>query len=227
MNVGKNTVTISVTAQNGSVKNYTISVNHEADPNYMKSSDASLSSINLSSGTLSPIFSSTRNNYVVYVPFETTAFEISGTATDSKAQSVTTASSNLEIGQNVLKIVSTAEDGSTKEYTVTVMRMAEYIDIIDENIAVPTTSTDNTNITDDITASDNNKLLEFALWQIILMLILAILMGAGICFITIRQISKKRIKKDPNENKIESNNTDVVDVENDESNGDNIDSNDE
>lgn len=68
LNVGANTITINVTAQNGAVKTYTITANRKQDPDYKESNNANLSGITVSEGKLSPEFSPEVTDYVIYVP---------------------------------------------------------------------------------------------------------------------------------------------------------------
>lgn len=127
LGVGSNTVTVSVEAEDGTTKYYTIEVTREQDPNYVPASDANLEKLKVSSGKLSPAFSPDVTNYVVYVPFETEEFTVEGTAHDSKAVGVTDKTAKLVDGDNELTVVCTAEDGTTtKSYTVHVYRMPAY-----------------------------------------------------------------------------------------------------
>ncbi len=127
--VGANTVSVKVTAENGATKTYTIKVKRQQDPNYVASNNASLISIAPSSGQLSPTFNSLITDYVVYLPYEHNgkAFSASGTALDTKALGVTKGEvANLAVGENVLNVVCTAEDGTEKAYKITVVVMPEY-----------------------------------------------------------------------------------------------------
>ena len=90
LSVGSNTVTVTVEAENGNTKRYYIYVTREQDPNYVPSSDATLSSLSPSTGTLSPAFAADVTDYVLYVPYETSALSINGSANDSKARGVST-----------------------------------------------------------------------------------------------------------------------------------------
>ena len=83
-------MTVTVTAENGNTKRYYIYVTRQQDPNYVPSTDAALSSMTPSAGTLSPVFHTDVTEYVLYVPYETTALTISGSARDSKALGVST-----------------------------------------------------------------------------------------------------------------------------------------
>lgn len=126
LSVGQNTVTIVVTAPNGATKTYTISVTRAQDPNYVPSSNANLKTINLSAGILSPAFDPAVTEYAVYLPYELSSITIGGEAEDERASDVAGVEQQLELGENRLKITVTAENGSTKDYYVTVFRMPQY-----------------------------------------------------------------------------------------------------
>lgn len=133
LSVGKNTVKITVTAETGDKKEYTLTVTRQQDPNYVPSSNANLSEITLSTGVISPHISDEMSKYIVYVPFETQTISISGVAQDSKATGVTSVTDGeLTVGENIFELVCTAEDGTEKIYTVTVMRMEEYTGVSSE-----------------------------------------------------------------------------------------------
>ena len=128
LKVGKNTVTVTVKAENGTSKAYKINVTRKQDPNYVASNDASLSSIVVSSGQISPAFTKDIKDYVVYLPNEAmgSTYTVGGTMSDAKAAGVTESSVVLVEGANELKVVGTAEDGTTNEYKVTVVVMPKY-----------------------------------------------------------------------------------------------------
>ena len=126
--VGVNTVTLKVTAANGTTKSYVIEVTREQDPNYKASTDAALSALGIEGATLSPAFSSTVHDYVAYMPFETKTVKVNASANDSKSSGITgTGDITLDKeGDNPISVVCTAEDKTTKlEYTVHVVRMPE------------------------------------------------------------------------------------------------------
>lgn len=128
LDVGKNTVTVTVKAENGTTKSYKISVTRKQDPNYVASNNAALSGLTVSAGQVSPAFSEGNKDYVVYLPNEAvgTTYIASGTMSDAKAIGVTEGSVVLVEGNNEVKVVGTAEDGSTSEYKVTVVVMPKY-----------------------------------------------------------------------------------------------------
>lgn len=129
LNVGGNTITITVIAENGATKVYTISVTRKQDPNYKKSNNADLSGISVSMGMLSPEFSASIGEYVVYLPYECVgkSFEATGTMADSKAQGVNGGKVDALVeGINKVTLVGVAEDGTEKTYTITVVVMPKY-----------------------------------------------------------------------------------------------------
>ena len=126
LSVGVNTVVLTVTAANGASRRYTISVTRQPDPNVTLSSDASLSELTPSTGQLSPAFSPEITEYAVYVPYETSKISLSATAKDSKALGVTQPDASLKEGDNLLTVTCTAEDGTTRDYTVHVVRMPAF-----------------------------------------------------------------------------------------------------
>lgn len=138
LSVGANTVTLTVTAEDGTTKRYYIYVTREQDPEYVPSSDATLSSLRVSVGTLSPAFDPEITEYVVYLANETKRLELSGTARDSKAQSVRqVGSSNLSSsGETLLLMRCVAEDNTVRDYRIHVIRMPEYTGVLPE-ITVP------------------------------------------------------------------------------------------
>ncbi|MDR1172735.1 MAG: cadherin-like beta sandwich domain-containing protein [Bacteroidales bacterium] len=85
------------------------------------SNDATLKSLSVSAGTLS--FDAHTITYTVNVANSVTAIDVIGTANHANA----TVNGNvigkaLEIGDNVVEITVTAEDGTIKTYTVTIIR---------------------------------------------------------------------------------------------------------
>lgn len=91
-----------------------------------KSSNASLGSIVISAGTLSPEFSAATKDYTATVDYSCSSLAVTANPADSKA-SVTSVTGNdsLEVGENTVSVVVTAEDGSTSTYNIVVTRRAE------------------------------------------------------------------------------------------------------
>lgn len=91
-----------------------------------KSSNASLGSLVISAGTLSPEFSAATKDYTATVDYSCSSLAVTANPADSKA-SVTSVTGNdsLEVGENTVSVVVTAEDGSTSTYNIVVTRRSE------------------------------------------------------------------------------------------------------
>ena len=128
LTVGTNTVTVIVTAEDGTTtKTYTVTVTRAA------SSNADLSDLTPSSGSLSPSFAAGTTSYTASVGNATSSITITPTTADSTAtvtvngSTVTSGAASgaiaLTVGANTVTVIVTAEDGTTtKTYTVTVTR---------------------------------------------------------------------------------------------------------
>lgn len=137
---GTTKVTVTVTAENGAKKTYTISVKRAQDPNYKASDNNNLSGIAVEGFLLSPGFTADNTNYIVWLPYETTSVKIAGSAADSKASVEVMGGDNLAAGQdNPVKVVCTAENGEKKEYTVIVKRAAAHDGSVEELPDEPST----------------------------------------------------------------------------------------
>ncbi len=124
-----NTIKVTVTAQDGSTQNYTINVNR------LKSTDATLSGLTVSSGALSPTFNSATTTYTLPdVPSTTSTINITPTTTDANATGITISANGASVTDftkvplaylaNTIKVTVTAQDGSTTQtYTINVNRL--------------------------------------------------------------------------------------------------------
>ena len=130
LNVGSNSITVVVTAQDGTTtQSYSVTVTRAG------SADATLSSLALSTGTLSPTFSSGTESYTASVINSVTSVTVTPARTQANATitvngtAVTSGSASgsiaLNVGSNTISVVVTAQDGSTtKNYTVTLTRLS-------------------------------------------------------------------------------------------------------
>lgn len=84
------------------------------------SSNANLASLSISQGTLSPKFSASKTQYTVNLNGDVSSIKVNATAADSKAVVYETGTKSLKPGKNTISVSVAAEDGSTKEYTITV-----------------------------------------------------------------------------------------------------------
>ena len=138
LETGANTIKVKVTAEDGSTtKTYTVTVTRAA----AASTDATLSGLTLSAGTLDPVFASATTAYaasvgnaedevtvtpevahagatVEYLGASDTALADADTGKDGHQVA-------LEVGETVVKVKVTAEDGTaTQTYTLTLTRVS-------------------------------------------------------------------------------------------------------
>jgi hypothetical protein len=149
LKVGMNTVSVKVTAEDGSTNTYTINVERasasstttspktssttksssspKTSSTTKKSSDNYLKSLTIeSSHEISPKFNKDTSSYDVTVPYEVDKLELLYETSDSKATVKVTGNSDLKVGKNnVIEVTVTAEDGSKRVYTLNVTRNTE------------------------------------------------------------------------------------------------------
>jgi hypothetical protein len=83
-----------------------------------RSSNCSLASITLNEGTLSPAFDSSVTSYSVNLSSKTTSINVAATPSDTKAAITGTGDIAVQPGANTINVVVTAENGTTKTYTI-------------------------------------------------------------------------------------------------------------
>ena len=116
-------VTITVTAENGASKTYTIAASRGKDPNKVLATDNNLNTLSIDQGILSPAFSRDITNYVVYLPYEVEKVNFAYEVSDTKYGKATpNGPETLGVGNNIYTISVKAEDESEKVYTITVVR---------------------------------------------------------------------------------------------------------
>ena len=131
--VGSNTVKIVVTAQDGGTSSSTTVVVTRAAASV--STDASLSALVLSSGSLSPSFAAATTSYTAAISNTVASLTLTPTTASSGAKVTVNGSTvasgaassaiTLAVGSNTLSIVVTAADGVTaRTYTVVATRAA-------------------------------------------------------------------------------------------------------
>lgn len=127
--VGSNTVTTTVTAQDGTTKKtYTVNVIRA------QSGNADLVGLAPSVGTLDPAFSPSTAMYSLTVPTDTSSLQLTPTSADAAATitvngaTVSSGSSSnalqLGAGTTTLTVITTAQNGTTRSYTVNVTKAA-------------------------------------------------------------------------------------------------------
>lgn len=126
---GTTIVSVTVTAENGAVKTYTIRVAREQDPNYVESDNADLQALSVENFPISPAFSPDVTQYYVWLPYEVDAVSIRAEKADSKASFQIADDAELIPGKGTdLAVTVTAENDSQKVYTVTAVRAPAHED---------------------------------------------------------------------------------------------------
>lgn len=87
-------------------------------PQPTRSGDADLASLSVSAGTLTPKFSAGRTSYELNLPSDADSVVITAEANDAAASVSGAGEVALEQGENEIRITVTAEDGTTKTYTI-------------------------------------------------------------------------------------------------------------
>lgn len=201
--VGKNTISVVVTAASGAKKTYSITVTREQDPNYVPSNNANVAGLTPSAGQISPAFSADRSNYVIYVPFEVTSFSITGAAQDAKASVTPVENAQLEVGKNDLNVVCTAEDGTQKTYVVSVVRMSEYAK--EGDIILPETMNDEPlDDSAEVSAQETQKP-GISLWIVIVIGVCSLAVGVATGVL----INRKTVKRSKNGNESSEDSNDI------------------
>ena len=131
------TVTVIVTAQDSTTKTYIITLTRAAS----LSDNADLGGLTISSGTLSPQFSSSDITYTASVDNSVTQVTVTPTASDSLAtiavngNTVTSGTgyilTGLTAGTTTVTVIVTAQDSTTKTYIITLTRAASLSDNAD------------------------------------------------------------------------------------------------
>ncbi len=116
---GKNTFLLKVESEKGTVKTYTIVINRADN----RSTNTYLKSLELSNGSLT--FDKEVLTYTLTVPYTVTNITVAQEAEDTKSTVTITGGKDLVVGENLITVKVTAENGMTAEYKITVMRQAE------------------------------------------------------------------------------------------------------
>lgn len=120
LNYGQtSTISIVVTAENGSNTIYKVNVTRKDDRstnNNLKTLTVSKTNIKLKSSVTS---------YSETVSYDVYSVKIDATVEDSKSKITGTGTKSLKVGSNTFRVIVTAENGSTKTYTITIIRKAK------------------------------------------------------------------------------------------------------
>ncbi len=86
------------------------------------SGNADLTQLYISSGSLSPAFSSKVTEYNIVIPNNVTVLTVSAETADKNATISVEGSKNMQVGKNVRKVIVTAPNGTKKTYTLNITR---------------------------------------------------------------------------------------------------------
>lgn len=183
-------VTITVTAENGSKRTYTIKVKRAQDPNYVPSSNNDLSSITIEGFALSPAFKSDITRYIVWLPYETESVKVGAKAADSRANIEISGGENLVAGKdNIITITCIAENGERKEYTVIAKRAAPHEELEQSEQTKPseTLNTETTEPVNDTPVSNGTPI-----WVAVLLLVVGLVLGFATGFLVQSKLTRSR-----------------------------------
>ncbi len=93
------------------------------NPSTAASSNANLTNLVVSSGTLTPKFDPNVTSYSVTIKNSVTELLVSTYRQDAKATVTVEGSKEMKVGQNKRVVVVTAENGTTKRYTINITRL--------------------------------------------------------------------------------------------------------
>lgn len=129
LKVGENPITTVITAQDGTITTYTVVVTREAAP---LSDNSGLTDLAISEGTLSPVFAEGTTAYTDTVPNDVAGITVTPITADPTAtitvngipvpSGTASAELPLKVGENEIKTVVTAQDGTITTYIVIVTR---------------------------------------------------------------------------------------------------------
>lgn len=123
LSVGANNISVVVTAENGNKRTYTITVTRQSA--IQKSNDNSLKDLSVPGYTLSPVFNKDNLDYTLKVPNNATKIDVKAITNNEKSSVKIVGNTDLKVGNNVVTVEVTAEDGSKKTYKITVTREEE------------------------------------------------------------------------------------------------------
>ena len=86
------------------------------------SMDDTLSSLKIAQAALSPEFSPNQLTYAATVPYEVERVALTAQTNSPEARKVIRGTSDLKVGENTITVTVTAENGSVREYRITLIR---------------------------------------------------------------------------------------------------------
>lgn len=127
LSVGENTLKVTVTAEKGNTRVYTLKVTRQRDPSYVESSDALFESLIPSHGVLTPAFDSNCKSYLLYVENASESVSFVCTPRNDKIRDISDSSEHiLTSDRTEITLFCVAENGDRVEYTLTVVRLPRF-----------------------------------------------------------------------------------------------------
>ena len=127
-NLLNNSYTFKIPVYSGMTVNTTIAT---------KSNNNNLSSLSISNVSLNPAFNSSITTYNAIVDNSISSVAVNASLADSKAKLNGPGNVDISVGTNTIKVEVTAEDGSTKVYTITITRKEAEKTTIQTSINTP------------------------------------------------------------------------------------------
>ena len=143
LNEGANEAKIEVIAQDGTKKNYTITITRKASEVSITSltdTKFGLSDLSITGQTISPTFKNTVYSYTVGLREDLSSLDIKATATDSDAKIEIVGNENLQQGENTITvIVKNEKTNQTATYQITVNKNVVSETKVERNFFNPST----------------------------------------------------------------------------------------
>lgn len=143
LNEGANEAKIEVIAQDGTKKNYTITITRKASEVSITSltdTKFGLSDLSITGQTISPTFKNTVYSYTVGLREDLSSLDIKATATDSDAKIEIVGNENLQQGENTITvIVKNEKTNQTATYQITVKKNVVSETKVERNFFNPST----------------------------------------------------------------------------------------
>lgn len=128
---GENTITIKVTAEDGTVKNYYIYVTRTDNK---EKANANLKGLEIEGYNVYPSFKTEIYNYNLTIEEKINKLDIVAKPENEKATIEVTGNENLVEGDNIIKILVTAEDGTTtRTYKINTYLSSKIVEVKKEN----------------------------------------------------------------------------------------------
>lgn len=121
-----------------------------------KSTNKALKDLVIENYKLTPEFDADVTKYSVEVTKDVDKLEISGITQDENAKVEITGNDNLKVGNNIVKVTVTAEDGTTRIYTITVTKTNKEADEASSKLKLKTLEIKNATLIPNFSTEETN-----------------------------------------------------------------------